>query len=135
MYLIDTSVWIDYLRNKDTPAASYIAQLLDSQMSFGITEHIYMEILQGAGSDKTLEILDDYFSGQRFYGFSESIVSHAVAARIYYGCRRRGITIRSSLDCLIAQVAREHELTLVHQDRDFLAMAAVVPDLKQHHFL
>ena len=48
---------------------------------------------------------------------------------MYFDCRRAGITIRSAADCLIARVAVEHELMLLHDDRDFEKMAEVVPDL------
>jgi len=46
-----------------------------------------------------------------------------------FDCRRAGITIRSSIDCLIARVAIEHGLMLLHDDRDFERISKVVPDL------
>ncbi|RLA59144.1 MAG: hypothetical protein DRR04_09255, partial [Gammaproteobacteria bacterium] len=60
---------------------------------------------------------------------------HGKAARIYYDCRRTGITVRSSVDCLIAQCALENELVLLHQDRDYINMQSHIPELAQKHFL
>jgi predicted nucleic acid-binding protein len=53
----------------------------------------------------------------------------ASAARIYSRCRKAGFTIRSTIDCLIAQIAIEQELPLLHSDRDFDQIAAIVPEL------
>jgi predicted nucleic acid-binding protein len=47
-------------------------------------------------------------------------------------CRRKGMTIRSTIDCLIAQIAIEHDLELLHSDRDFENMVSVIPELKIH---
>ena len=57
-------------------------------------------------------------------------MSHREAAHIYFSCRRKGITIRSTIDCLIAQISIEHDLILLHNDKDFTHMAAVIPQLK-----
>jgi predicted nucleic acid-binding protein len=47
------------------------------------------------------------------------------AARIYYDCRRRGLTVRSTLDCVVAQIAIEHGVPLLHDDRDYTAISRV----------
>lgn len=135
MFLVDTSVWIDFLQGIDTKAVDLLVELLENPLATGITDQIYLEILQGARDSASFDKLQLYFSGQRFYPFSDSLQSHQDAARIYFECRRHGVTVRSSNDCLIAQCAREHDLTLLHNDRDFLGMARVAPDLKQRHFL
>jgi predicted nucleic acid-binding protein len=69
-----------------------------------------------------------YLGSQHFYHPRDPIESYREAALIYFR-RRAGITIRSSVDCLIARVAIEHDLLLLHDDRDFEAMARVVPEL------
>lgn len=55
--------------------------------------------------------------------------SYSQAANIYFTCRRKGITVRSTVDCVIAQIAIEHELILLHNDKDFENIAKVFPDL------
>lgn len=57
------------------------------------------------------------------------MASYEAAARLLVRCRRKDVTIRSTVDCLIAQVAIEHELYLVHNDRDFDYIAKVIPGI------
>lgn len=130
MYLIDTSVWIDFYREKETTGVKFFNQILDKGLPFGLTSLILQEILQGAAHQKDFNQLLKHMSTQIFYQPLDPILSYQRAAEHYYACRKKGITIRSSIDCLIAQIAIEHDLILVHQDRDFLLMAKVVKDLK-----
>ncbi|MBI4754818.1 MAG: PIN domain-containing protein [Betaproteobacteria bacterium] len=135
MYLVDTSVWLDYLRGREDVHVGFLDELLTNPLAVGITDLIYMEILQGARDQNAFDRLRRYFSGQRFYRFDDPEQSHAAAARIYFDCRRQGVTVRSTVDCLIAQCAMEHGLVLLHHDSDFRFMAAAVPALRQRHFL
>jgi len=135
MYLVDTSVWIDYIQGRDTEAVMLLDELLQNPLAVNLNDQIYLEILQGAKSEKSFDTLKRYFSGQRFSNFKDSRESHANAARLYFDCRRNGITVRSSTDCLIAQCALENELVLLHQDSDYIKIQSVVPSLKQKHFL
>ncbi len=130
MFLIDTSAWIDYLRKRRTQPALWLEEILERGYPFGITSVIYQEILQGADSEASFERLDEYLSTQVFYQPRDAVDSYAEAARLYFRCRRVGITLRSTIDCLIAQVAIEHDLLLVHGDRDFDFLASVVPELR-----
>ena len=135
MYLVDTSVWIDYIQGRQTAAVELLDELLQNPLAVNLNDQIYLEILQGAKSGESFDTLKRYFSGQRFTNFEDSRESHASAARLYFDCRRKGITVRSSIDCLIAQCALENELVLLHQDRDYIKIQSVVPGLKQKHFL
>ena len=135
MYLVDTSVWVDYIRGTDSPVVEFLDSLLLAPMSVGISNHIYMEILQGAKSEAGFSKLQNYFSTQQFYGFMDPQHSYEVAAFMYFSCRRQGITVRSSIDCLIAQCALENELVLLHHDKDYRNLEKVVPQLRLKHFL
>jgi hypothetical protein len=104
-------------------------------MMVGITDLIYMEILQGAKSESAFKKLQRYFSTQKFYRFADPQSSYEKAASLYLSCRRQGITVRSSIDCLIAQCALENELILLHHDRDYKNLQKIMPRLKQKHFL
>lgn len=130
MYLVDTSVWIDFLRGNPTSAVELLRRLLGEGASVGITSMIYQEILQGAESEVRFQQFANYFSSQRFYHPRDPIRSYAEAAQLYFRCRRAGFTLRSTIDCLIAQIALEHDLYLLHSDRDFQQMATVIPVLK-----
>lgn len=135
MYLVDTSVWIDFLRGKAGAHVDFLDGLLENPLAAGLSDAIYLEILQGARNAEAFERLRQYFSTQRFYPFADSRSSHEAAARIYHDCRRQGLTVRSTLDCLIAVCAMEHDLALLHNDRDYLGLSRVVPGLRQKHFL
>jgi predicted nucleic acid-binding protein len=119
MILADTSVLIDFFRGADTKAKARFEQVLRQPLPFGITSFIFQEVLQGAASEKEYATLKRYLETQKFYHLSDPVESFARAARIYMLCRKKGITVRSTIDCLVAQTALEHNLLLLHNDRDF----------------
>lgn len=135
MYLVDTSVWIDYINGAEAEHVSLLDQLLTNPLAIGLNSQIYMEILQGAKNQKSFDQFTRYFSLQKFYYFQHEKKSHEAAAQIYSDCRRKGITIRSSMDCLIAQCAIENKLILLHNDNDFKQIARVISELKQKCFI
>ena len=135
MYLVDTSVWVDFINGRDSPVVEFLDTLLLAPMTVGITDLIYMEILQGAKSEAGFNKLQRYFSTQQFYGFADPQNSHEAAAFIFFSSRCQGMTVRSSIDCLIAQCAMENDLILLHHDRDYRNLEKVIPQLRQKHFL
>lgn len=135
MYLVDTSVWIDYIKGKEGEHIEFLDALLQTPQAVGIMDVIYMEILQGAEDERSFTRFRNYFSSQRFYQLQQGQKSHEQAARIYFDCRRKAITVRSTIDCLIAQCAIENGLVLLHHDRDFKQIGSVVAELSQRHFL
>lgn len=130
MYLVDTSVWLDFFRNRSTQAAAQFEEVLEQNLPFGIASVIYQEVLQGADSPRDFSKLQNYLSTQKFYHPLDPILSYEQAADLYFNCRQQGITIRGTIDCLIAQIAIEHKLRLLHNDRDFTQMARVNKNLK-----
>lgn len=130
MILVDTSVLIDFFKGEYTIPCQKFHSLLESNVSFGITSQIFQEVLQGAKSINEFNKLHRYLESQIFFHPKNIVESYAEAARIYFDCRKKGITIRSTIDCLIAQITMEHDLLLLHNDSDFEAMAKVIP-LKQ----
>jgi predicted nucleic acid-binding protein len=129
LYLIDTSVWIDSLRGIDNAPARLFRSLIADQARYGISGVIYQEVLQGARGPGDFEQLRSHLGALPFYHPLDSIASYAAAADLYRRCRERGITVRSTVDCLIARIAIEHRLVLVHNDRDFDHIATVESDL------
>jgi predicted nucleic acid-binding protein len=127
--LVDTSVWIDYFRGIDNAPAAKLDQALLGHQEIGITSAIFQEILQGSDSDASLTRFERQLRFRPFFQPLHPIESYVSAARLYSRCRRAGVTIRSTIDCLIAQIAIEHSLDLLHNDRDFEQMARVVPEL------
>lgn len=129
MVLVDTSIWIEYLGREPGPGAARLDVVIRSGEPFAITSVILQEILQGARSPKEFARLRKYLSSQRFLYPEDLQESYVRAAAIYSRCRQSGVTPRGSVDCLIAQVAIEHEARLLHQDEDFTNMARVVKEL------
>ncbi len=60
----------------------------------------------------------------------DPVLSYQTAAQYYFNCRAKGVTIRSTINCLIANVAIEHDLWLLHNDKDFIQLNKIVPLLK-----
>ena len=130
MVLVDTSVWVDYLRGAATAQVRALKELLAGEEIVGTAPIILQEILQGADSDERFEKWRRYFVDLWCYVPRHPVDTHVDAARLYHTCRRAGKTPRSSNDCLIARIAVEYGLELLHGDRDFEAIASVDSRLK-----
>lgn len=130
MILVDTSILIDFLRGGRNLGVARFDEILERRLPYGITQFTYQEILQGAASEKEFRLLQTYLDTLVFYGLKEGLKSFSAAARIYFRCRQKGVTVRSAVDCLIAQVAIEQGLQLLHHDVDFTRMATVIKELK-----
>ena len=126
MILVDTSVLIDFFKGVKNNAVNKFRSVLTQKIPFGINSFIYQEVLQGAKTEREYRTLKIYLVSQRFYHPKDPVDSFTRAARIYCDCRKSGITIRSTIDCIIAQTAIEHKLRLLHNDSDFEEMAKVV---------
>ncbi|HOQ13228.1 MAG: Ribonuclease VapC11 [Spirochaetes bacterium ADurb.Bin218] len=130
MILVDTSVLIDYLKGIDNSYVRVMEKILQEGIPYGINDFIYQELLQGARTLKEFKILKEYLETLPFYNLKDGLASFEKAALINIKCRKSGITVRSSIDLLIAESAIENEVLLLHNDKDFDYMAKVIPDLK-----
>ncbi len=129
MVLVDTSVIINYIKNVDDKYSYALQLIMDNHVPFGINSFIYQEILQGAKSEKEFEILKSYFSDFHFYELKDKS-SFEKSALMNVLCRKKGITIRSTIDLLIAQTAIDNNLLLLTNDRDYENMAGVISELQ-----
>ena len=127
MILVDTSVLIDFFKSSGSEAALKFRLVLEQTLDFGITSHIFQEVLQGARTEREYNLLRQYLETQKFFHPKDPVDSFAEAAKIFFRCRKKGLTIRSTIDCLIAQIAIEHDLFLLHSDQDFQLMANIIP--------
>ena len=130
MVLIDTSVMIDFLRGLNSEKTKIMELILLRKIPFGISIFTYQELLQGCKDEKEFNKLLDYLSTQRIYHPPSDQAFYEGAARLFFELRRKGVTIRSSIDLLIAMTAIENSLVLLHNDRDFDLIAQIVPQLK-----
>lgn len=129
MVLVDTTVWIDLLRDRATPPVSLLKRLLRAGEA-AIAPVILQELLQGASSPENFERLRKHFVALPLVAPRSPAATHVAAAALYARCRWQGFTPRSPHDCLIAQLAVEHKLPLLHDDRDFERLAQVEPGLR-----
>ena len=117
MVIVDTSVLIDYFADRLTPQTDWLDQHTTLQR-IGMTSLIQTEVLQGIREDKlfahTLEILNEF---EIFETGSRELA--IAAARNFRTLRKSGITIRGTIDCLIATFCLEEGHELLHNDRDF----------------
>ncbi len=118
MILVDSSVWIDYFRSADTPQVA----LLDSffgRSSLAVGDLIAAEVLQGVRDEREFKWVKktlDAFEHIDLAGYDLAVK----ASENYRSLRAAGVTIRKTIDTLIATRCIEDGLTLLHADRDFL---------------
>jgi predicted nucleic acid-binding protein len=124
--LVDTSVWIDWLRKGNRPATILLDRLIDED-DIVLAGVIVQELLAGALGAEQLAELRAYFEGIPI--LMPSRKTYADAGALYARCRWAGVTPRSPHDCLIAQTAMENGVPLLHDDRDFDLLATVEPKL------
>ena len=124
MLLVDSSVWIDWLRGADTDAVRFV-QARESHEELALTQMIYLEVLQGVSSARQFAATQRVLGAQTVLQPLDVLETFEAAAQLYHRARQRGLTIRKSTDCLIAAIAREQSAILVHNDRDFFALAQV----------
>ena len=127
MILVDTSVLIDFFRGYATPAVEKLAELDRSDAPFAIPAFCCQELLQGAKDENEWTLLTEYLGTQRIHHTDDPWRTHVGAARIFFDLRRRGITLRSTVDCWVAQLALEAEATLLHDDEDYDHVGSVRP--------
>ena len=130
MILADTSVLIDYLKGTENEKTGLFQTVLDRGFAYGISSVIYLELLQGTKTENEFQLLKEYLVSLKFYELQGGLDSWENAARMSFLCRRARITVRSTVDFVIAQIAVEHELELLHNDADFDRIASAVPDVR-----
>ena len=130
MILVDTSVWIEILKDQNGHIVKALQDRTGSE-DIVLTRFNQLELLQGAKGQKEWTLLDDYLSTQYYLEASE--YTWREAARIYFELRHQGITINSPIDCCIAQIALEYDSLLLHRDKDFGRISRIRP-LQQERF-
>ncbi|WP_045216025.1 type II toxin-antitoxin system VapC family toxin [Desulfonatronovibrio magnus] len=130
MILVDTSVWVEIMRDKTGNVVSAFQEKTRDHLVC-LSRFNQLELLQGALNEKEWGLLEDYLSTQYF--LETTTKTWREAARIYFELRTQGITVRSPIDCCIAQLAIENKTLLLHRDRDF-EMICKVRMLNQERF-
>ena len=121
LILVDTSVWIDYFRGKETPHTRYLTEAIGRGDDLCISGIILTEILQGISSDKEYRSVKSLLHTLIFLPMFKK--SYELAADIYRRAKAKGQTIRNTIDCLIAACAIAHETPLLQNDKDYLVVS------------
>lgn len=126
MIVVDTSVWIDLLRGTHTIQADRCAELITDGAPVAITEIVLTEILQGIASDREAQVVE-----RRLRAFPilrlTPVDDFVLAAALYRSARASGVTIRKTLDCLIAAPCVRTGTPILHADADFDRLASCTP--------
>ena len=117
MIIVDTTVWIDYLRGRGNRETDYLEHEIIRQR-LGLTDLILCEILQGLPDRRSFTRVSHELL--KFEVFETGGVEMAIlAARNFRRLRQQGRTVRKTIDCLIATFCLQHGHSLLHRDRDF----------------
>jgi len=121
MVLVDTTVWIDFFADRRQAHVAALRDLIENEEDLCLCGLILAEVLQGIRSDADYRKTKSYLEDLIFFSMHQA--TFVRAAEIYRSLRKKGITIRKPVDCMIASVAIEHDLRLLHNDRDFAHIA------------
>ena len=119
MILVDTSAWIEFLRDTGSEVCVAVDRLLDSDLA--ICDAVSMEVLAGARSERHLTRLRGLLAGTTMLPTTPA--DYDAAASMYRSCRASGETVRKLIDCLISAVAVRTGVEVLHADVDFSSLA------------
>jgi predicted nucleic acid-binding protein len=121
--LVDTSAWIELFQARPRLTLAQISPDFDDIVT---CLPVIQEVLQGFDNERAFQIARSsmYSLPCVESPLSEDLINDAVD--LYRRTRRAGVTVRSSVDCLIAACAARHHLTIVHCDRDYRHLARII---------
>jgi predicted nucleic acid-binding protein len=122
--LVDSSVWIDHLRDTVTGPVSQLRSLISSEELL-VGDLILCEVLQGLRTDAEAALVEDALREFEVVPLVDAELAVKAAAN-YRFLRRRGITIRKTIDLLVGTYCIERGHTLLHSDRDFAPMESLL---------
>lgn len=117
MVLVDSTVWIDFFSGSTTPQVTTLGSLISGRQDICLCGVILAEVLQGIRDEKEHEKTRSILLDLLYLPMSRE--TFLLAADIYRSLRARGITIRNSVDCMIAAVCIENNVVLLQNDKDF----------------
>jgi len=113
--LVDTSAWVEFLNGTGSPEALAVDRLLASEDDVCTCGIVVAEVFQGIRRER--DALEEFFRKMTLLEAS-GLSTYLKAAELYRSLRRRGVTLRSTIDCLIAVLAEEYGCALLFRDRD-----------------
>lgn len=120
MIVVDSSVWIDYLNDIETPSTLVLDRLVDKQPLI-VGDLVMCEVLRGLRTDAQADAVEQILRRYVVVSMASDQLACS-AARHYRYLRGKGVTVRGTIDILIATYCIENDHTLLHADRDFEPM-------------
>ena len=121
--VVDTSVWIDVLAGRRTRQARRCVELIEGGEPVALTDVVFTEVLQGLRSEDEAQLVERHLGAFPVVRL-EGLEDFALAASLFRTARREGVTIRKTLDCLIAAPCVRTGAPLLHADSDFDRLAS-----------
>jgi predicted nucleic acid-binding protein len=115
--LVDTSVWADFFNGQDNEETRALSEYIASDVDIATCGLVVAEFFQGLTSARSVASLRPHFDAMLYFSPDEPATYHA-AAELYRNLRRRGVTVRSTVDCLLARLAEENDAAVLARDRD-----------------
>jgi predicted nucleic acid-binding protein len=131
MVLVDTSAWIEYRRGTGSPHNTYVREAILTDRPLAWTEPVLYELTAGARSPRRAAELRGLLLRGPILAV-EGLQDWEVVAQLHRSARSRGLTVRSSIECLIAAVALRTGSLVLARDRDFEALAQVSDLVVEH---
>ena len=121
MVLVDTTTWIDFFHGISKSHVEILEEHIKNDEDICVCGVILTEVLQGIRHDTDYLKTKDYFDALTFLPMTKA--TFILSSELYRSLRRKGVTSRKPVDCMIASVAIEYDLPLLHNDRDFSLIA------------
>jgi predicted nucleic acid-binding protein len=119
--VVDSSVWIDFFNDAEHPAVELLSLMLDrGEMRIVVPDLVLYEVLRGFREEADYRAAKRLMEGLHVQDTASAALALAAAGH-YRNLRSQGITVRSSIDVLVATFCIEHDYALLHRDRDYEA--------------
>lgn len=125
MILVDTSVWIDFLNGNAKDQTERFESIIEQNEDICITGVVYTEILQGIRDENQYKMVKQILDELLYVEIDKE--THEYAAQVYRYCRKKGVTVRKPVDCIIAAACIRSSSFLLHNDRDFVNISKHFP--------
>jgi predicted nucleic acid-binding protein len=117
--LIDTSVWVDFFNRHPSREAEVLTRLIEDEVDLVTCGVVIAEFLQGIRRKESLPELEEHFRDMDCLAPREPDTYFA-AAQLYRELRAKGLTVRSTIDCLIVRLAEENGALVLAKDHDMV---------------
>lgn len=125
MILVDTTVWVDLFGERDTKGTRSLVAAIEEEEDLATCGLVMTEVLQGVRHERMFSRIESILQDLIYLPMSQA--TFIAAARMYRECRKKGVTIRKPVDCMIAATCIEHAAFILHNDRDFDHIARHFP--------